>query len=409
MYFPLEQIQKERKINGYPIIFCLGDSFTQGVGTTSHFSYPAQLETIMKPDYPGCKVINLGIGGMNSALVLKKVEESISTYQPEVIIIMVGANNFWNHEGVQYTNSDLQHFVGQMDSFLGSLRTYKLFKIVFLSLSPRADLPQKMYARDEMRSNVLSRVNKRSVDLTLEAEVAVGKGNYRFAQTAFDEAYRQDQDNYFALLMLARLNMDLLSNEDRQRRSNLATEKGMFWQAIQKIKKDEWQKAGYVLIGDFIMMGEKEGNYKELEKLMLYFRNKQDPVFYRPIQIVSKSLETLKKKELQDQMLICDLKEMTKIARKKQIHVVFETYPERWPSNPVNKIIRNVAEQESVTLVDNELFFKDKLDPRSRSKCFVADGHCSAEGYRCIAENTYKVLSGKKIIKKNEGKKVFYK
>lgn len=83
------------------VIVCFGDSLTQGVGASSpKFSYPAQLEDILKHKYPDKKIVvlNEGVAGSNSSELILRMRERLPLYPrpPDLIIVITFANNSWN-------------------------------------------------------------------------------------------------------------------------------------------------------------------------------------------------------------------------------------------------------------------------------------------------------------------------
>ncbi len=79
-----------------PVILCLGDSFTYGMGSSSPAkSYPAQLEQRLRADGLEVRVENRGWPGRNSREVLEALDGLLVTLQPEVVCITVGVNDSW--------------------------------------------------------------------------------------------------------------------------------------------------------------------------------------------------------------------------------------------------------------------------------------------------------------------------
>jgi len=78
-------------------ILCLGDSNTYGLYLERHESYPAQLErelAALRPTQP-VEVVNLGAPGLNSSRLLRMLPELLETLAPDLVIVMVGANDTW--------------------------------------------------------------------------------------------------------------------------------------------------------------------------------------------------------------------------------------------------------------------------------------------------------------------------
>jgi len=85
------------------VILCVGDSHTWGAGVERDASYPAQLETALRARYPRrrIRVENLGVPGVNSAYVVRRLERQLIELQPDLVLVWVGANNFWNELEVE--------------------------------------------------------------------------------------------------------------------------------------------------------------------------------------------------------------------------------------------------------------------------------------------------------------------
>ncbi len=78
-------------------ILCLGDSNTYGVFLERPEAYPAQLErelAALRPTQP-VEVVNLGTPGLNSSRLLRQLPELLNTLAPDLVIVMVGANDIW--------------------------------------------------------------------------------------------------------------------------------------------------------------------------------------------------------------------------------------------------------------------------------------------------------------------------
>src|SRR3989344_2376168 len=76
-------------------IIALGESSTIGLWVDRPSSYPAQLEMMLQEQYPE-KHIRIFVPpfiGNNTSQVANRIEQHIETYDPKLIILMVGYNN----------------------------------------------------------------------------------------------------------------------------------------------------------------------------------------------------------------------------------------------------------------------------------------------------------------------------
>jgi hypothetical protein len=87
------------------------------------------------------------------------------------------------------------------------------------------------------------------------------------------------------------------------------------------------------------------------------------------------------------------LRRMIDLSLQAGCQVVLITYPREGMQFP-NAIVREFSDAyELATLVDLEGYFKRVLETRDREELFIPDGHCTAAGYRLVAEEVAVVLS----------------
>ena len=149
---------------GKPIV-CFGDSLTEGYGAGGQGivdksrSYPAFLQR--KVTMP---VVNSGISGDTTAGALARLERDVLSKDPQMVIILLGANDFFQRRPMAQAKADLQEIIDRtreedrkiyLASFLGdsSWETYLLNSIAGIFLSEYAALlPQYIRMFDELMS-----------------------------------------------------------------------------------------------------------------------------------------------------------------------------------------------------------------------------------------------------------------
>jgi acyl-CoA thioesterase I len=98
-------------------IVCLGDSLTEGYGASKPFepdksnSYPAFLEKKVI-----LNVINAGITGDTASGGLARVDKDVLANDPQLVIILLGANDFFKSRPASETKRDLQAIINKVKS-----------------------------------------------------------------------------------------------------------------------------------------------------------------------------------------------------------------------------------------------------------------------------------------------------
>lgn len=86
-------------LSGGQRVLCLGDSNTYGLmlENPNEQAYPRQFQDLWnaRDGATPIEVLNLGVPGMNSSKLRRIIPELLRTLRPHVVMIMVGANDFW--------------------------------------------------------------------------------------------------------------------------------------------------------------------------------------------------------------------------------------------------------------------------------------------------------------------------
>jgi lysophospholipase L1-like esterase len=128
---------------GYKI-FCIGESTTWGTGAAAPLlqGYPKQLEGMLNERYP-----KLGIQcffddsiGQNTSEILYKLPGYVSKYNPRLVIIMAGVNNWWNldRSNILLFRKDtvIPKATLRLLIFLDRFRVWKLLKWAYYRVCP---------------------------------------------------------------------------------------------------------------------------------------------------------------------------------------------------------------------------------------------------------------------------------
>jgi acyl-CoA thioesterase I len=74
-------------------IVAVGDSLTAGLGVDENLAYPSLLQKRLAADGHFLKVVNAGISGETSSGTLSRINWVISSLKPDMIILVIGAND----------------------------------------------------------------------------------------------------------------------------------------------------------------------------------------------------------------------------------------------------------------------------------------------------------------------------
>jgi lysophospholipase L1-like esterase len=111
-------------------IWCLGDSWTQGVGAPVGGGYPERLAALLQADGPwdsGHGTYNLGAAGTNSSQQLSILRQALEFGRPNQVIYLGGSNDYWSLVGVDSRLIRKRFGIGALAaSRLQNFRTYKL-------------------------------------------------------------------------------------------------------------------------------------------------------------------------------------------------------------------------------------------------------------------------------------------
>ncbi|UCE86336.1 MAG: hypothetical protein JSU66_00895 [Deltaproteobacteria bacterium] len=83
-------------------ILCVGDSHTWGAGVSREDAYPSHLQRRLDAREPGAySVMNLGLPGMSTTQVRRRLGTWLSRYEPDALIVWAGVNDAWNRAEVE--------------------------------------------------------------------------------------------------------------------------------------------------------------------------------------------------------------------------------------------------------------------------------------------------------------------
>ena len=88
------------------IVLAFGDSLTFGYGADREESYPVVLEGML-----GCKVVNAGVSGEDTAAGLKRLADELSEHRPDLVILCFGGNDMLREQPSEQTQANLKTMI----------------------------------------------------------------------------------------------------------------------------------------------------------------------------------------------------------------------------------------------------------------------------------------------------------
>lgn len=149
-------------------VFCVGESSTWGVGASNPRikGYPHQLEKKLRKKFfhKQIRVFFDDTIGQNTSEILQKIPKYIKKYRPDLIIFMVGANNWWNLDKSNILLFSKNNLVSALALktliFLDKFRTWKLFKWLYYSFAGYKERWNYFFPKEESLVGLEKKLNK---------------------------------------------------------------------------------------------------------------------------------------------------------------------------------------------------------------------------------------------------------
>ncbi len=123
-------------------VLALGDSNTYGLYLKEEESWPAQLERSWNIAHPQSRieVLNLGYPATNSFRVLDNLPALLNKLSPDIVLIMVGFNDFWTAPEILPTAAQPSGMVTAFNGIKSYSRLYRLYAIWLRSRITQGDM-----------------------------------------------------------------------------------------------------------------------------------------------------------------------------------------------------------------------------------------------------------------------------
>lgn len=137
------------------VLIVMGDSLVEGVGDETGGGWAARLKNAIKKDF---KIFICGIGGQNIFDLNRRVELELKKYQPNIVIIQIGANDSRIRDSLGGKNEvPLENFIRTYLKIISVVKKFSSVEYLAAVGLPRVDenlthpyKPDKHYISDEI-------------------------------------------------------------------------------------------------------------------------------------------------------------------------------------------------------------------------------------------------------------------
>ena len=423
---------------GERVTFCMGDSFTYGIGAGKDNSYPCQLEEILNKRVKSSrfKVYNLGVPGYNSAQVLKKLRSAISLYKPDAVVVLCGGNDNWNFDGME-----LQLSARLMQILFSRLKTFKMSSIILENMRSVTGGNSAMQTKNRRDAVILKQENN-AHKLIQYGNVYRQHGFFAQAEAFYFKARNSMRNDPLAVLELGRCYklaqqyakaIDVLSralndfpNDNKlhyelkdiflRLKSNKKTI--LFYEEFLRkfpenlLAKKFLADAYLSAAGEYYLNNQIGRSIEYYNKAIVLDPQRKEQISSF-VEIIKSNTERRKEnldikfcgflkvvkaayfpsflfgERIVTNVLEENLDKMAEICQKNNIEIFFSGYPDG-----VSDAMKRAALSNNIVLIDHEEVFDTLLKRHKNEDLFVSDTdrHCTKYGYRVMAENISEVI-----------------
>lgn len=447
-YFYLPNVSRANvsKDNSF-IISCFGDSYTQGADDNLNIGgYPTRLRQLLDRtfSYKKFDVINHGRGGNNSSQIVRDIKKILKEQRkPNLIIVLVGANNYWSFEEVDAARYKpllgvKKYWLLKADIIASKFKVYKLAKIFLLNLKHKIKSFAVRPVEASEEGLEIFEEKLRFLEMTIEKEplnynayIEMGQNYCRMGRgilaiDIFKKAIEIDPNSVEAYILLGENYRDIgeieLGEKILEEAIEMEPNNLRAYLALGNTYKHHKKYSLAIAIFRNILKANPALTSASIELADIYQRQKKydvaisvlkevlriNPSDYIASEMLIEIYELQNKKPLASEMrnrmkesegmtlakqiLKNDLTEIYYITQTNDFRLILQNYPSHYVPYFFNETIREIADNFSIPLVDNSSIFMIKLRTGKFDDYFVGNGHCNAKGYDIIAENVFKVL-----------------
>ncbi len=424
-------------------VMAVGDSFTHGGLVEGHETYTAHMRQQLKAqNVDHVQVMNKGICELNSHELLKRYPRMLEKYNPDVVVLLVGATNRFNPWDYDLHKNRNPWTVFM--SWLSDRRVTKMARFIKLNLAGHHKHLNDKQAQDLMFLNLRPTRNittahdqhMQYIEQMTAIDYAENADALGQAWLIFNNGYRAEAinvvidavnrqrmsalDGGFALAHFYFEGGEMAKAQDqiRQLKARFPDNPLVFQAEVYyAYRMARWYKdqlkyddAIDQYMEAIVLEPNADYFYYEMNKLYELQSHFDSRAMHQKLKAKLKQVPALALSELfMDHIRMYehkqewddgiegwirhDLDQIIRISQQKGVRLVLQNYPTDYTL--ANRVIEQLREQWNLPMVDHHAIFKT-LDPID--DYVLDDDHCSSRGHAVMAQNIINVLKREQMI-----------
>tara|TARA_Y100000590_G_scaffold469529_1_gene657602 strand:- start:41399 stop:42730 length:1332 start_codon:yes stop_codon:yes gene_type:complete len=374
-----------KKVSG--TILAIGDSFTNAGNVKSFHSYPYYLYELFSKTKQPKSVLNMGLCEDSTFGVKDRLKEFIKdnkTNLPESVVMLVGsADKFERFEIESDDKLKLDWYEVNPPSFYKSLRIYKVFRHIKLSL-----MHKYLLGSEEIEEGDFDQVK----NVYLELKEKSLKKEYKFNEDVYLAKLPNGFKKYCEGLNISfstakEMIHSTLIYMTKILSSNLRHDDAFYWlvDLAKTFPEEFWSGKFEDAYYRIIQVYQIQSKY-DAEFVLTQFNEKTSSHKY-----FKEFFQMIKEQEAVDTYVdrkrMEAWKEIIEVTKKNKIKLYVMNYPSDYKS--ANEIIGQVVSSNNVHFINNNQYFKDIIKKEGRAKILEDDDHLTPFGYKLLAEHIF--------------------
>ncbi len=371
-------VEHERTTNDR-IVLCVGDSFTYGIGKAAEDGdYPAQLEKVLRANLGAdWRVVNGAWPGRSSRGILEDIDGQLREWQPEVVCLLVGANDRWRQDKELVLSRGEANDTANDGSFRWEWRTLQVGKWFVRTVvggvmpaGPERGAPPESGSATE-----------RDIEAELAALPPTEADAIAFLEDLHTEHRGPESLRAAAVLAEKYPKSGVIRSHLTWQRFVTGDVSGgleALDQSLQLLPEDDgtWRPKLLWLQASLLKDSDPEkatASATEAKRLSGGRMSHGEFMAMMEELTPAKTMTTYES----------HMRQIVGRCRAKGADVVLMTYPGR--NAPVHRSMRRLADELDLDLVDQVAAFEERIEPSALADHFIPDGHCNDAGYAVMA------------------------